>query len=58
MVQTRQVVRSTKQLLLENLETTAAVPAEQQVDKTTQELGSPPNEIHIRAIHTSKVYTD
>ena len=35
-VQTRQGVRSTKKLLLENPETTAAVPDEKQVDNTTQ----------------------
>ena len=58
MLQTRQGVSSTKQILLEHPETKAAVPAEKQADKTTQESGSPPNELHIRAIHTSKLYTD
>ena len=58
MVQTRQGFISTKKLLLENPETTAAVPADQQADKTTQALGSPPNELHIHAIHTSKLYID
>ena len=47
-----------KLLLLEHPETTAAVPAKQQSDKTTRELVSPPNELHIRAIHTSKFYKD
>ena len=58
MVQNRQGVRSTKTLILEHPETIAVVPAEQHTDKTTQELGSPPNKIHVRAIHTSKLYTD
>ena len=58
MVHTGQGIRSTRKSYLENPETTAAVPAEQQAEKTTQELGSPPNEIHIRAIHTSKLYID
>ena len=58
MVQTRQGVRSTKTLLLEHPETTAAVPAEENTDKTTQESGSPPNGLQILAIHTSKLYAD
>ena len=57
MVQTRQGVRSTKTFLLKHPETTATVPDGDQVDKTTQELGSPPNKLHIRAIHTIKLYT-
>ena len=58
MVHTRQGVRSTKKMLLEHSETTAAVPAEDQADKTTQESGSSPNELHIRSIHTHNFYTD
>ena len=55
MVNTSQGVRYTKKLLLEHLETTAAVPAKEKADNTTQESGSSPNELHIRAIHTSKL---
>ena len=58
MVQTMQGVRSTKKLILEQKETTTAVLAKDQEDKTTQESGSPPNELHIHAIHTSKLYID
>ena len=56
MVHTRQGVRSTKQFLLEHPENTAAVPDEQQTYKTTQELGSTSNKLHIRSIHPSKLY--
>ena len=57
MVQTRQGVRSTKNFILEYPETKSAVPDEEQAEKTTHELGSPPNELVIRAIHTRNLYT-
>ena len=50
MVQTRQGVRSINNFLLEHPETTAY--------KTTQKFRSPPNELHIHAIHTRKLYID
>ena len=55
---TRQGVRSKKHLLLEHPETTDAVPVEQQEEKITQELRSPPNKLHIREIHKRDFYTD
>ena len=58
MLQNRQGVRSTRKLLLKPPETPAAVPYEEQADKTTKELGSKPNELHIHTMHTSKLYMD
>ena len=45
-------------MILEQPKTTAAVPSEKQANKTTKDSGSPPNKLHIRAINTSKLYTD
>ena len=58
MVQTRQGVRSKKRLLLKYPGTTSVVPDDEHSEQTTQEPGSPPKKLHIRAIHTSKFYTD